>query len=110
RVSGAATVAGVNGDLFSLTDGHPTGIVMQDGVLWHKPSPDRSSLGIDSSGTLRVDRESLFSTWQGTGQRRTLGGLNEPPAANAVSLYTPVWGPTTPPQPGSFEVVLSPFA
>jgi hypothetical protein len=110
RVSGAATVAGINGDLFSLTDGHPTGIVMQDGVLWHRPSPDRSSIGIDSSGTLRVDRETLFSTWQGTGPRRTLAGLNEPPAANAVSLYTPAWGAATPPQPGSFEVALSPFA
>ena len=110
RVSGAATVAGVNGDLFNWTDGHPTGLVLQDGVLWHRPSPDRSSVGIDSGGNLRVDRLTTFSTWQGSGPRRTLNGLNEPPPANGVSLYTAAWGAATPPQPGSFEVVLSPFA
>ena len=110
RVSGAATVAGVNGDLFNWTDGHPTGIVIQDGVLWHRPSADRSSIGIDASGTLRVDRLAMFSTWQGSGQRRTLSAINEPPAPNAVALYTPAWGSATPTQPGSYEVVLSPFA
>jgi hypothetical protein len=110
RVSGAATVAGVNGDLFNWNDGHPTGIVMQDGVLWHRPSADRSSIGIDSEGTLHVDRVTMFGTWQGSGQRRVLLAVNEPPTANAVSVYTPAWGPTTPAQPGSYEVVLSPFA
>lgn len=107
RVSGAATVAGVNGDLFNWNDGHPTGVVVQDGALWHAPSADRSSIGIDSDGTLHVDRVTMYGTWQGSGPRRTLLGLNEPPGANAASLYTPAWGPATPASPGSFDVVLS---
>ena len=32
-VSGQATVAGINGDLFSATDGHPAGIFMSGGLL-----------------------------------------------------------------------------
>jgi hypothetical protein len=109
RVSGAATVAGVNGDLFNWADGHPTGLVIQDGVLSHRPSPDRSSVGVDAEGTLHVDRVTMFGTWQGSGPRRTVAGVNEPPSANGVSLYTPAWGPTTPATPDSYEVVLSPL-
>ena len=108
-VSGAATVAGVNGDLFNWTDGHPTGVVIRDGVLDHTPSPDRSSIGIDGDGTLHVDRVTMFGTWQGSGQRRVLSGVNEPPPANGFSLYTPSWGPATPALPGSFEVVVTPL-
>ncbi len=110
RVSGGATVAGINGDLFNSADGHPTGLVMQDGVLWHRPSAERSSIGIDSEGTLHVDRVTMFGTWQGTGPRRTLNGLNETPPANGTSLYTPAWGPATPASPGSYEAVLSPMS
>src|SRR6185437_957816 len=32
-ISVDATVAGTNGDLFTWTDGHPSGIVLQAGVL-----------------------------------------------------------------------------
>ena len=108
-VSGTATVAGVNGDLFNWKDGHPTGIVIRDGVLDHRPSPDRSSIGIDDTGTLHVERVTMFGTWQGAGPRRTLAGLNETARANGASLYTPAWGPTTPPASGSYELVLSPL-
>src|SRR5919204_4898725 len=34
-VSGAATVAGINGDLFNWKDSHPTGMYMEGGVLKH---------------------------------------------------------------------------
>ena len=108
-VSSIATVAGVNGDLFNWQDGHPTGGLIRDGVLEHRPSPDRSTIGIDSGGNLRVERLSLFGTWQGSGQRRPLLALNEPPGPNGISLYTPAWGPATPAVPGAYEVVISPL-
>src|SRR6266496_6047343 len=38
RVSGEATVAGVNGDLFSFADGHPTGGIIRGGVLDRGPA------------------------------------------------------------------------
>jgi hypothetical protein len=108
-ISTQATVAGINGDLFNATDGHPAGIFMQGGLLLHPPLSTRSSIGIDSAGALHVDRVKFFGTWRGTGQRRPLNGLNEVPKAGEVILFTPAFGPRTPVVPGAAEVVLQPF-
>ena len=83
RLSSTATVAGVNGDLFNWNDGHPSGVMMRDGVLDHPPLGERSSIGIDDAGALHVDRVKFFGTWRGTGQRRTLNGINETPRGRA---------------------------
>ena len=106
-LSREATVAGVNGD-FGLPDGRPAGILIQGGALVSAPARERSSLGIDADGSLRIERVRLVATWRGTGQRRPLA-LNEPPVRNGVALFTPAWGPQTPPQENPVEVVLSSF-
>jgi phosphodiester glycosidase len=108
-VSSFATVAGTNGDLFQWSNGRPTGIVMQGGVVKHTPSDTRSSVGIDEAGNLSVQRVQLFGTWRGTGQRRPFSGVNDLPPANGVSLYTPAWGPVTPPVDNSFEAQIASF-
>jgi hypothetical protein len=108
-VSSQATVAGVNGDFFNGTDGHPAGVFMSGGVLVHPPLAGRSSIGVDSTGLLHVDRVKFFGTWKGTGQRRPLNGFNQVPAPGQVILFTPAYGPTTPVVPGAAEVVLQPF-
>ena len=108
RFSGAATVAGVNGDLFSLSDGHPTGGLIRDGVLDTGPADGRSTIGVDTDGTLHVERVSLAGTWQGSGQRRILG-INEPPRANRTTLYTRSWGTRTPAESGGAYAILEPF-
>jgi hypothetical protein len=108
-VSNQATVAGINGDLFNSTDGHPAGIFMQNGLLLHPPLSTRSSIGVDSAGVLHVDRVKFFGTWRGTGQRRPLNGLNEVPKGGEVILFTPAFGARTPVVPGAAEVVLQPF-
>jgi hypothetical protein len=108
-VSNQMTVAGINGDLFSATDGHPAGIFMQGGLLLHPPLGTRASIGVDSAGALHVDRVKFFGTWRGTGQRRPLNGLNEVPKAGEVILFTPAFGARTPVVPGAAEVVLQPF-
>ena len=108
-VSNQATVAGINGDFFSLQDSHPYGISMQGGVLMHPPLGTRSSIGIDTAGLLHVDRVKFFGTWRGTGQRRPLNGFNEIPHAGEVILFTPTYGARTPVVPGAAEVVLQPF-
>ena len=110
RYAQTATLAGVNGDLFNWKDGYPSGALLRSGILDHPPLADRSSVGIDSTGTLRVDRVQFFGTWRGVGQRRALSSFNQPAAANQVVLFTPAYGPTTPAAPGSVEAVLSPFA
>jgi hypothetical protein len=108
-VSPTATVAGINGDFFDAADGHPSGIFMSGGVLAHPPLSTRSSIGIDSSGLLHVDRVKFFGTWRGTGQRRPLSGFNEIPRAGEVILFTPAYGAKTPVVPGAAEAVLGPF-
>jgi Phosphodiester glycosidase len=108
RVSGDATVAGINGDLFSLSDGHPTGGLIRGGVLDTAPADERSTIGVDTDGTLHVERVRLAGSWQGTGQRRILG-INEPSRANRTTLYTPAWGGRTPAESGGAYAILQPF-
>ncbi len=108
-ISDTATVAGVNGDLFNFNDGHPTGMLMQGGVLQSPPYRFRSSIGISSGGALSVGRVSFFGYWQGLGQRRPLTGLNQPPRGDGTSLFTPAWGPATPKITGVTEAVVQPY-
>jgi hypothetical protein len=108
RVSAEATVAGVNGDLFSWTDGHPTGALIRAGVLDSAPVDFRSSIGIDTEGVLHVERVRLAGTWQGSAQRRILG-INEPPRARRTTLYTRAWGARTPAENGGAQAILQPF-
>jgi hypothetical protein len=107
RVSATATVAGVNGDLFAWQQGFPSGMLIQDGVMHASPNSARSSIGIGADGSLLIDRVSFFGTWQGTGQRRPVNGVNK--LAGAVVLYTPAWGATTPQGTGTVEATLSAF-
>jgi hypothetical protein len=108
RFSAEATVAGINGDLFSPADGHPSGGLIRAGVLDRAPADARSTIGIDSDGVLHVDRVRLAGSWQGSGQRRILG-VNEPPRPGRTTLYTPAWGARTPSESGGAQAVLQPF-
>jgi hypothetical protein len=108
RLSPAATVAAINGDLFGVS-GAPTGILMRSGGLDQPPVAGRSSIGIDSTGALRIARVAMLATWQGSGPRRALAEINAAPKPNGVSLYTPAWGPATPAASNTVQVSLSPF-
>jgi hypothetical protein len=108
-VSTTATVAGINGDFFSTHNGRPTGIYMQGGVIANAPASLRSSIGIDSSGSVHVKRFKFVGTWHGTGQHRPLNGINQTPTAGQVVLFTPAWGATTPVIGNAAEAVIEPF-
>jgi len=108
-LSAAATVVGINGDFSNAQTGEPAGVFMQNGLLLHPPVGSRSSIGVDTNGTLHVDRVKFFGTWRGTGQRRPVNGVNEVPRAGQVILFTPAFGPRTPAVPGAAEIVLKPF-
>jgi exopolysaccharide biosynthesis protein len=109
RVSSQMTTIGVNGDFFNWIGGWPSGLLMRAGVIEHQPADNRSAVGIDSSGTLHVDRVPFNASWWGFSTiRYPLSQLNEPPHANSAALFTPVWGSSTPPVNG-IAVVLEPF-
>jgi hypothetical protein len=50
----------------------------------------------------------MTGTWKGTGQRRALD-VNEPATTKRTVLYTPAWGPRTPPESNSVEAILQTF-
>jgi hypothetical protein len=99
RYSDEATVAGVNVG---------SGGLIRTGVLDAGPADERSTVGVDTDGTLHVERVRLAGSWQGTGQRRILG-INEPPRANRTTLYTRAWGGRTPAESGGAYAILQPF-
>ena len=107
-ISSTTTVAGVNGDLFNWKDGHPSGFVLQDGVIKSPPIKTRSSIGISSTGALNVARVALYGYWQGLGSRRTVS-VNRTPMGEGSTLYTPAWGTKTPVVAGSTEAVFDDF-
>jgi hypothetical protein len=108
RVSALATVAGVNGDMFGWNDGHPSGMLVQNGVLVATPQPGRSSVGVQADGSLRVERVRFAGSWRGTSQRRPLQ-FNRPPGTNGVALFTSAWGTATPAVGQAVAAVLNPF-
>jgi hypothetical protein len=109
RMSSVATVGGVNADLFTPSDGLPSGMFMESGFMKTPPHPRRSTVGIAQDGRLLVERVQMLGTWQGISQRRPLNGLNQLPGPEGVSLFTPAWGATTPAASNTIEVTLQPF-
>jgi exopolysaccharide biosynthesis protein len=109
RLATQATSVGVNGDFFSPADGHPSGIMLRDGILVTPPNSARSSVGVQQDGTLDVRRVSFRGTWRGTGQRRAVNFFNKAPGKNGLSLFSTDWGNATPRMTGSYAVTLSQF-
>ncbi len=103
RISPQATVAGVSGDE------QTSGLNLRGGVLGSRPLSGQSSIGIDASGNLHVERVAFFATWAGTGARHPGIALNQLPTTNGITLYTPIWGAATPAGIGTVEAVLPSF-
>ena len=109
RASATATIGGVNADLFTPSEGLPSGMYMESGVMKTPPHPHRSSVGITDDGRLLVEQVAMQGTWQGASQRRPLTHLNQRSGPNGTSLFTPAWGSTTPAAQGTVEVTLGSF-
>jgi exopolysaccharide biosynthesis protein/flagellar hook assembly protein FlgD len=108
-VSSQMTTIGVNGDFFNWNGGWPSGLLIQGGVVEHQPVFNRAAAGIDTSGTLHVDRVPWFAFWRAPDSNTfPIAQLNEPPRANSAALFTPVWGASTPAVKG-VAAVLEPF-
>ena len=107
-VSAQVTTVGVNGDFFAWANGRPSGILVRDGVLEHQSIPKRSSIGIDGSGGLRVDRVAYSGRW-GPELVYPLDLVNQSPGPQQAALFTPAWGPATPSAADTVEAVLEPL-
>ena len=105
RLAAGATTVAIDGDYFNRVTGTPSGMLMRKGVLESPPATDRSSLGIAADGTLTTGRVSFAGVWQGSGIRRPLL-LNSPARTGKFSLYTPVYGASTPRESGVVEAVI----
>jgi hypothetical protein len=104
------TTVGVNGDFFHWTGGWPSGLLMRGGVVEHQSAIGRAAVGIDTSATLHTEKVPWFGRWHGPDNVwYPVAQLNEPPRANAVALFTPVWGGDTPAVKNGVAVVLEPF-
>ena len=69
RLSGRATVVGVNGDYYNVDSGYPSGIFMRDGVLLGVPrQPDRPS---ESGSTVSSESPELGSSAPGLSLTRS---------------------------------------
>ena len=109
RASATATIGGVNADLFTSSEGLPSGMYLESRVLKTPPHPRRSSVGITDDGQLLVEQVAMQGTWQGVSQRRPLTHLNQRPGPNGTALFTPAWGATTPAAQGTVEVTIGTF-
>ena len=108
-VSTRMTTIGVNGDFFNWNSGWPSGLLMQGGVVEHHAATNRAAVGIDTSGNLHVDRVPWGAIWRGVSTTaHPISELNEPARNNRFTLFTPVWGTSTPPVNG-VAAVLEPF-
>jgi hypothetical protein len=106
NASATMTTIGVNGDFFNWNGGWPSGLLIRGGVVEHQSTAGRASVGIDTGGTLHVDRVPWFGRWHGADPTwQSISQLNEPARANSTALFTPIWGAKTPATHGTMVVL-----
>jgi phosphodiester glycosidase len=107
RLSRGATVAGVNGDLFSWRTGSPSGIFLRRNVLASRPERTRSSLGIGLDGLLRVGLVGYWGFYKvGNLPAHPVFEFNRPLTHRGLALYTSLYGSRTPHAALAREVIL----
>lgn len=89
--------AGINGGYY-MEAGDPIGMMMVDGELVSAPLPRRSVFGISRSGVPFIES----FTFRGRaileeGAELPITAVNQAPPPGGVAIYTPQYGPLTPP-------------
>jgi hypothetical protein len=85
----------VNGD-FAGGDSQPLGGLLTGGELLRTPSPSELQLSVAKDGSLSAGELSWSGTLVPTDlEPLTLAGVNVAAAADGLTLYTPVFGPST---------------
>lgn len=96
-----AAVAAINGTFYSGYSGlgWPLGLIVIEGRLLSAPLPRRPVFAVDARGRPWMGSvEFNGRVVTGAGTEIPLTAINRPPRAGGVALYTPEYGPLTPPQ------------
>jgi hypothetical protein len=89
--------AGINGGYFT-GPGDPLGMIMIDGELVSAPLPRRSVFGMTRSGVPFIGSFAFNGrAVTETGNDLPITAVNHAPHRGAVAIYTPQYGPLTPP-------------
>jgi len=89
--------AGINGGYF-MEAGDPIGMVMVDGELVSAPLPRRSVFGISRSGVPFIESFAFRGrAILEEGTEVPITAVNQLPPPGGVAVYTPQYGPLTPP-------------
>lgn len=81
-------LAAINANFFDPQSQLPIGLLIKDGVLQNAPWGTRGALAITLFGQLEFVEPRLTLAANVLGQRVTIDGLNRPPHANGLFLYT----------------------
>lgn len=94
-------LAAINGSFYSGYSGlgWPLGLIVIEGRLLSAPLPRRTVFAVDANGRPwigSVEYNGRLITESGA--EIPISAINQPPRSGGVALYTPEYGPVTPPQ------------
>lgn len=91
-------VAAINGNFYSKA-GLPLGLVVIDGRVLSSPLPRRTVFATDARGRPWIGRVTFSGRLVAeSGVEVPVLAVNRPPVAGGAAVYTPEYGPFTPPQ------------
>ena len=89
----------INGGFFTVRTGQPLGMVMIDGKLLSTPIGRRAVFAISAEGRPLIQAFTFRGSVEtDSGRRIPVSAVNRPPRRGGVAVYTPEYGPLTPPQ------------
>ncbi len=91
-------IAAINGGFFTKKTGQPLGLVVIDGRLLSTPLARRSVFAITTEGRPFIQAFTFRGMVEtDTGGRVPISAVNRPPRWGGLAVYTPEYGPLTPP-------------
>jgi len=92
-------VAAINGGFFAPRNGQPLGVLVVDGRLVSAPIPRRSAFAILKDGRPYIGPVRWRGWIETPTARLPVSAVNRPPRVGGAAVYTPEYGPLTPPHP-----------
>lgn len=93
---GFGAAAAINGAFFNFSTHEPAGLLVSEGQIVCSSPLNRSVFGLRYDGTPFIDDASVrAAVLLDDGRELPIAAVNHAPKPNALTLYTPHWGPTT---------------
>lgn len=91
-------LAAINGGFFARKSGQPLGLVVIDGRLLSTPIERRAVFAITAEGHPVIQPFTFHGSVEtDTGAKIPISAVNRPPRWGGLAVYTPEYGPLTPP-------------